>query len=107
MKKWKTKLDNIDLSDLKPKDLAHNFYSNIDGYNWCSLNSFGFEKSTIEIPNYKLDENLVEKYENESKPNDMKHITSCDMSDAYAKVHKDNRTHHNNMYLVPPHRYKK
>ena len=48
-----------------------------------------------------------EKYENESKPNDMKHITSCDMSKEYEKVHKDNRTHHNNMYLVPPHRYKK
>ena len=65
MKKWKTKLDNIDLSDFKPKDLAHNFYSNHDSYNWCSLNSFGFEKSTIEIPNYKLDEDLVEKYEKE------------------------------------------
>ncbi len=47
-----------------------------------------------------------EKYQNESKPNDLSHITSCDMTDAYAKVHKDNRTHHNNMYLVPPHRYK-
>ena len=47
-----------------------------------------------------------EKYENESKPNDLSHITSCDMTDAYAKVHKDNRTHHNNMYLVPPHRYR-
>ena len=47
-----------------------------------------------------------EKYENESKPNDMKHITSCDMSDAYAKVHKDNRTWNNDMYLVPPHIYK-
>ena len=48
-----------------------------------------------------------EKYQNESKPNDLKHITACDMKDAYAKVHKDNRTHHNNLYLVPPHRYKK
>jgi len=47
-----------------------------------------------------------EKYHNESKPNDLSHITSCDMTDAYAKVHKDNRTHHNNMYLVPPHRYR-
>ena len=47
-----------------------------------------------------------EKYQNESKPNDLSHITSCDMTDAYAKVHKDNRTHHNNMYLVPPHRYR-
>ena len=47
-----------------------------------------------------------EKYQNESKPNNLSHITSCDMTDAYAKVHKDNRTHHNNMYLVPPHRYK-
>ncbi|MDB2321588.1 DNA photolyase family protein [Flavobacteriaceae bacterium] len=65
MKKWKTKLDNIDLSDFKSKDLADNFYSNIDSYNWCSLNSFGFEKSSIEIPNYKLDEDLVEKYEKE------------------------------------------
>jgi len=48
-----------------------------------------------------------EKYENESKPNDLSHITSCDMKKEYAKVHKDNRTHHNNLYLVPPHRYKK
>jgi len=47
------------------------------------------------------------KYENEHKPDDTKHILSCDMKDAYAKVHADNRTHHNNMYLVPPHRYKK
>ena len=46
-------------------------------------------------------------YQNEHQPNDLKHITSCDMTKEYAKVHKDNRTHHNNMYLVPPHRYKK
>jgi hypothetical protein len=57
--------------------------------------------------NLKKQEKLrQEKYEIENKPNDMKHITSCDMTDAYAKVHADNRTHHNNMYLVPPHRYK-
>lgn len=48
-----------------------------------------------------------EKYDNESKPNDLSHITSCDMKDAYAKVHADPRTHHNNLYLVPSHRYKK
>ena len=58
--------------------------------------------------NLKQQEKLrQEKYQNESKPNDMKHITSCDMKDANAKVHKDNRTHQNNRYLVPPHRYKK
>jgi hypothetical protein len=57
--------------------------------------------------NLKQQEKLrQEKYQIENKPNDMSHITSCDMTDAYAKVHKDNRTHHNNMYLVPPHRYK-
>ena len=57
--------------------------------------------------NLKAQEKLrQEKYQIENKPNDMSHITSCDMTDAYAKVHKDNRTHHNNMYLVPPHRYK-
>ena len=58
--------------------------------------------------NLKEQERLRQiKYKNEHKPDDMKHITSCDMTDAYAKVHADNRTHHNNMYLVPPHRYKK
>lgn len=63
MKKWKTKLDSIDLSDLKSKDLPHNFYSNNNSYNWRSLNSLGFEESTMKIPNYKLDKDLVEKYE--------------------------------------------
>ena len=47
-----------------------------------------------------------EKYQNEHKPDDTNHILSCDMRDAYKKVHADKRTHHNNMYLVPPHRYK-
>ena len=65
MKKWKTKLDSTNLSDFKSKDLTHNFYSKNDSYNWCTLNSLGFEKSNMEIPNYKLDEDLVEKYENE------------------------------------------
>ena len=65
MKKWKTKLDGTDLSGFKSKDLTHNFYSKNDSYNWCTLNSLGFEKSSMEIPNYKLDEDLVEKYENE------------------------------------------
>ena len=65
MKKWKTKLDNTNLSDFKPKDVTHNFYSKNDSYNWCTLNSLGFEKSNMEVPNYNLDENLVEKYENE------------------------------------------
>lgn len=63
MKKWKTKLDSIDLSDLKSKELPHNFYSNNNSYNWRSLNSLGFEESTMKIPNYKLDKDLVEKYE--------------------------------------------
>ena len=63
MKKWKTKLDSIDLSDLKSKDLPHNFYSNNNSYNWRSLNSLGFKESTMKIPNYKLDKDLVEKYE--------------------------------------------
>lgn len=63
MKKWKTKLQSIDLSDFKSKDLTHNFYSNNNSYNWCSLNSLGFEESTMKIPNYKLDKELVEKYE--------------------------------------------
>lgn len=58
--------------------------------------------------NLKQQEKLrQEKYQNESKPNDLKHITSCDMKDAYAKVHKDNRTYHNALWLVPSHRYKK
>ena len=48
-----------------------------------------------------------EKYQNDTKPNDQSHITSVDMTKAYSKVHADPRTHHNNMYLVPPHRYKK
>jgi deoxyribodipyrimidine photo-lyase len=65
MKKWKTKLDSTNLSDFKSKDVTHNFYSKNDSYNWCTLNSLGFEKSNMEIPNYKLDEDLVEKYENE------------------------------------------
>ena len=65
MKKWKTKLDSTNLSDFKSKDVTHNFYSKNDSYNWCTLNSLGFEKSSMEIPNYKLDEDLVEKYENE------------------------------------------
>ena len=65
MKKWKTKLDGTNLSGFKSKDLTHNFYSKNDSYNWCTLNSLGFEKSSMEIPNYKLDEDLVEKYENE------------------------------------------
>ena len=47
-----------------------------------------------------------EKYQHEHKPDDTNHILSCDMRDAYKKVHADPRTHHNNMYLVPPHRYK-
>ena len=65
MKKWKTKLDGTSLSDFKSKDVTHNFYSKNDSYNWCTLNSLGFEKSNMEVPNYKLDEDLVEKYENE------------------------------------------
>jgi deoxyribodipyrimidine photo-lyase len=65
MKKWKTKLDSTNLSDFKSKDVTHNFYSKNDSYNWCTLNSLGFEKSNMEVPNYKLDEDLVEKYENE------------------------------------------
>ena len=65
MKKWKTKLDGTNLSGFKSKDLTHNFYSKNDSYNWCTLNSLGFEKSNMEVPNYKLDEDLVEKYENE------------------------------------------
>ena len=65
MKKWKTKLDGTNLSGFKSKDLTHNFYSKNDSYNWCTLNSLGFEKSSMEVPNYKLDEDLVEKYENE------------------------------------------
>ena len=47
-----------------------------------------------------------EKYQREPRPDDTTHILSCDMRDAYKKVHADKRTHHNNMYLVPPHRYK-
>ena len=65
MKKWKTKLHSTNLSDFKSKGLTHNFYSKNDSYNWCTLNSLGFEWSSMEIPNYKLDEDLVEKYENE------------------------------------------
>ena len=58
--------------------------------------------------NLKEQERLRQKkYDLENKPSDSGHILSCDMRDAYAKVHADNRTHHNNMYLVPPHRYKK
>ena len=29
------------------------------------------------------------------------HITDVDMRKEYEKVHKDNRTYHNNLYLVP------
>ena len=65
MKKWKTKLDSTNLSDFKSKDVTHNFYSKNDSYNWYTLNNLGFEKSNMEVPNYKLDEDLVEKYENE------------------------------------------
>jgi len=58
--------------------------------------------------NLKEQERLrQEKYQNEHKPEDTNHILDVCMRDAYAKVHADNRTHHNNMYLVPPHRYKK
>jgi len=37
---------------------------------------------------------------------DFSHIKSVDMTKEYEKVHNDNRTHHNSMYLVPPHRYR-
>jgi len=57
--------------------------------------------------NLKEQERLRQiKYKNEHKPDDMKHITSCDMTDAYAKVHADPRVYNNGMWLDPNKKYK-
>ena len=70
------------------------------------LDRLKFENSIQD--NLKEQEKLrQEKYDLANKPSDSGHILSCDMRDAYKKVHADPRTHHNNMHLVPPHRYKK
>jgi hypothetical protein len=42
-----------------------------------------------------------EKYQIENKPTDMNHISSCDMSKEYEKVHKDKRSIVNDMYIFP------
>ena len=65
MKKWKIKLSNINKSDFKSVDLVDNFYSKKSNYNWTSLESFGFEKSSKTIPDYKLNDELIERYERE------------------------------------------
>ena len=47
-----------------------------------------------------------EKYDLENKPSDTNHILSCDMTDAYAKVHADPRVYNNGMWLDPNKKYK-
>ena len=47
-----------------------------------------------------------EKYEKEHKPDNTNHILSCDMRDAYKKVHADPRVYNNKMWLDPNKKYK-
>ena len=47
-----------------------------------------------------------EKYQKEHKPDDTNHILSCDMRDAYKKVHADPRVYNNKMWLDPNKKYK-
>jgi len=46
------------------------------------------------------------KYDLENKPSDSGHILSCDMRDAYKKVHADPRVYNNGMWLDPNKKYK-
>ena len=46
------------------------------------------------------------KYDLENKPSDTNHILSCDMRDAYKKVHADPRVYNNGMWLDPNKKYK-
>lgn len=58
--------------------------------------------------NLKEQERLRQiKYQNDTKPSDSNHILSCSMTDALAKVRKDNRTLETTDYLRPDIRYRK
>ena len=69
------------------------------------LDRLKFENSIQD--NLKEQERLrQEKYDLENKPSDTNHILSCDMRDAYKKVHADPRVYNNGMWLDPNKKYK-
>lgn len=59
-KKWKLKLANTEVQDFPSENFLHNF--SIEKFNFPTLQSIGFEKSTIKIPEYNLTENLIKNY---------------------------------------------
>jgi|TARA_B110000305_G_scaffold578_1_gene547 deoxyribodipyrimidine photo-lyase len=65
MKKWKVKLQTLDLDKQINNILVNNFRSNNEDFNWYDLEYFGFKKSNKKIPNYKLNDSLIENYQKE------------------------------------------
>ncbi len=59
-KKWKLKLANTTIQDFPSENFHHNFCT--EKFDFPTLQSIGFEKSTIKIPEYNLTENLIKNY---------------------------------------------
>ena len=65
MKKWKIKLQTLDLDKQINNISVNNFRTNNEDFNWNELEYFGFKKSDKKIPDYKLNDNIVENYQKE------------------------------------------
>jgi deoxyribodipyrimidine photo-lyase len=60
-RKWKENFRKISLENYKSEDFLHNIAPH--NYPFLSLKEIGFEKSKIEVANYDISSNLIEKYE--------------------------------------------
>lgn len=62
MKQWKKEFEDISLSDFPSEKYLQNTYENSRLPN-LSLSDMGFEKSNIEVPDYHLEKDFLENYE--------------------------------------------
>ncbi|MBZ9627804.1 DNA photolyase family protein [Psychroflexus sp. CAK1W] len=62
MKQWKKEFEAVDFKTYPSEDLLDNTYKNLRLPN-VSLSDMGFETSSIKVPEYNLDKDLLENYE--------------------------------------------
>lgn len=62
MKQWKREFKNVTLASYSSEDLIQNTYKNTRLPN-LTLSDMGFKKSSIQVPDFNLDKDLLENYE--------------------------------------------
>ena len=60
-KKWKEKLNQNTVKEYHSEDYLYKIIEH--NYSFLSLDSIGFEMSSIQVPSYSIDENLIQNYQ--------------------------------------------